>query len=206
MKKTKKKDNSSKKESSISKTEHPKEDKEDRTGLLNLKNDEMIAAITQTRKKKSTFKPEDITPEEELEPEEPETKETLEETVEEEFPEQELGQSYNKLKEEQPFSYDSTSSSTSTDTYNAGQSNTSSRGITNAYEGTPPGSYEGTNQSGGAYAEGTSPNQGQAHTFYNPENPEERVGEIRQKKSTLETTSQETAREQKKGTFKPQRY
>jgi len=78
--------------------------------------------------------------------------------------------------------------------------------VSNAYEGAPPGSYEGTSQGGGAYVEGTTPDQGKAHSFYNPENPEERVGEIRQKKSSLETTSQEIARDQKKNTFKPQRY
>jgi len=213
MKKEKK---SPKKDSLASAIEFPKEEKEDRTGLLTLKNDDMVAAITQTRKKKSTFKHKDIITEEEidreksdrerLEKEEQEAKETLEETVEEEVIEQLPSQSYNELEDQGPISYDSVSSSHET-TYNAGQTNTSSKGITDAYEGSVPGSYQGTSAGGGAYLEGTAPDQGRSHNFYNPDNPDERVGEIRgREKSSLETTSQQTAREQRKNTFKPQRY
>jgi len=77
--KTKKEENSSKKDSPATAIETPKEN---RTDLLNIKNDEMIAAITQTRKKKSTFNPKDIIPEEEPE-KEPEEKEEPEESLEE---------------------------------------------------------------------------------------------------------------------------
>jgi len=203
-----KKEKKSKKEedSLASSIEFPKEDEEDRTELLDIKHDNMIGAITPAQKREPVLKPKDIIPEEEFNIERPDPKDTLEEAVEEEeileLPSQ---QSYNELEDEEQVLYSSASSTPET-TYNAGQSSSSSNSKSSAYEGAVPGSYEGTSEGGGAYVEGTTPDQGKSHDFYNPDNPTERVGEIREKRSSLETTSQEIARDQKKNTFKPQRY
>ena len=203
MKKTKK---SKKEEDSLaSDIEFSKEEKEEETGLLNIEHGNMIGEKRSTVKREPALKPKDISIEEEFDIEKPDTKETLEEAVEEEVLElSSTNLSYNELEEQKQFSYASSSSSQET-SYNAGQ-NTSSNSSSSAYEGSVPGSYEGTSHGGGAYLEGTTPDQGKSHEFYNPDNPTERVGEIREKKSSLETTSQEIARDQKKSTFKPQRY
>ena len=202
-----KKEKKSKKEddSLASDIESSKEEKEEETGLLNIEHGNMIGEKRSTVKREPALKPKDISIEEEFDIEKPDTKETLEETVEEEVLElSSTNLSYNELEEQKQFSYASSSSSQET-SYNAGQ-NTSSNSSSSAYEGSVPGSYEGTSSGGGAYVEGTTPDQGRSHEFYNPDNPTERVGEIREKRSSLETTSQEIARDQKKNTFKPQRY
>ena len=196
MKKKEKEESTQKTKPLASSIKFPEDDESDRTGLLDLKLDDIMPTITHRKKKEPKFKPKDIIPEEELE-----KKDSLEDTLEEEvIPEQQPNQSY-ELDAQEQFSYNSSSSPSSRNIYTP--SNTSSKGIASAYEGAPPGSYEGTVHGSGAYAEGTAPDQGQAHNFYDPENPIDRVGEIRgEKTSVLESAARKT----KQNGFRPQRY